>query len=117
MKKEKFVKVMNNNSVTDPLKVEIDEGYKQYYFGEYEGEKYEFAVYVSKTTDSKYKWQATEASTGFLICHGKTMVDCEDEIMLKRDTIYKGITGIDRSENFLKMLNLAKELVKNANLQ
>lgn len=122
MAKEKFIKVMKagyDNKTDMPIfKTEIDEGYKQFYYtGLEETKEQEIVLFISKTGDSKYKWQATEASTGLLACSGKTLADVDDEILRHLDRIYNAINGINTSERMIKILNMAKELVKNANLQ
>ena len=116
MKKEKFVKVMKNGF--EDMHVEFDEGYKETVFGfEEDGTGYEYDVYYSKTTNTKYKWQATEGSTGLLICHGKTQADCADMVMRKLDTMHRILSYINISANMANMLDKAKELVKNAKIQ
>ena len=100
------------------FKTEIDEGYKQFYYtGLEETKEQEIILFISKTGDIKYKWQATEASTGLLVCSGKTLADVDDEILIHLDIIYNNINGINTSQRMNKILNMAKELVKNANLQ
>ena len=128
MKKEKFVKVMratdgNGLSQYDTkgnviMKTEIDESYKETVFGfEEDGTGYEYDVYYSKTTDTKYKWQATEGSTGLLICFGKTQATCADEVMHRLDRMHKVLSYINISANMANMLDKSKELVKNAKIQ
>ena len=97
MKKYKYYKAMRvgyDVKQNKPFfKLEEGEGYKEIIFGQDEnGENFEYTIFVEKTTDTKYKWQATEATTGLLVCHGSTCADCLDRAVKLRDSIHHTFT-------------------------
>ena len=97
MKKYKYYKAMKISydvKQNKPIFELVEgEGYKEIIFGfDKNGNKYEYTIFVEKTADSKYKWQATEATTGMLVCYGSTYTDCLDNIALKSDIIHHAFT-------------------------
>lgn len=97
MKKYKYLKAMRVSydvKQNKPIFELVEgEGYKEIIFGQDEdGKKYEYTIFVEKTADNIYKWQATEATTGLLLCHGKTCTDCLDTAVKMRDFIHRAFT-------------------------
>ena len=97
MKKYKYLKAMRVSydvKQNKPIFELVEgEGYKEIIFGQDEnGNKYEYTIFVEKTGDSKYKWQATEATTGILVCYGNTCADCMDTAVKLRDKVHHAFT-------------------------
>ena len=97
MKKYKYYKAMKVSydvKQNKPIFELVEgEGYKEVIFGQDEnGNKYEYTIFVEKTADSKYKWQATEATTGMHVCYGSTCTDCLDHAVMIRDRIHHAFT-------------------------
>lgn len=97
MKKYEYTKTMLDTYVDNkPLfKFEKGLGYKERIFTSTDtvGETFEFDVFIEKTSDSKYKWQATHAATGLLILSAKTYAECADNVVMKAFDIYKRLTN------------------------
>ena len=118
MKKYKYYKAMKVSydvKQNKPIfKLEEGEGYKEIIFGQDEnGENFEYTIFVEKTGDSKYKWQATEATTGLLVCHGNTCADCLDRAVELRDRIHRFFTqATDTQKEVIKQLRKAINYVQ-----
>ena len=118
MKKYKYYKAMKVSydvKQNKPIFELVEgEGYKEVIFGQDEnGEKYEYTIFVGKTADSKYKWQATEATTGLLLCHGSTCADCLDRAVELRDRLHRFFTqATDTQKEVIEQLRKAINYVQ-----